>query len=238
MRQVPHYTIIGDGRMARHFSHYLQLLGIPFLQWSRRLVPQKNKLSRILEQSDRILLLISDSAIESFIKENIDYENKTLIHFSGALVTPLAFGAHPLMSFSNELYQLEDYQKIPFIIEEKGKNLSDLLPGLPNPYFFITAEKKALYHAYCVMSGNFTSILWKKFFNELQDTFQLPKDVAYPYMESIFQNLRNNPNSALTGPLARNDQQTIKANLEALINDSFQKIYQAFVDIHFQEKNT
>lgn len=236
MRQVPLYTIIGDGRMARHFSHYLQLLGIPFLQWSRRLDPQKNKLSQIIAQSDRILILIKDSVIESFVKENPELENKIRIHFSGALVTPLAYGAHPLMSFSEQLYELEDYQKIPFILEESDKKFSDLFPHLNNPHFYIAANKKARYHAYCVMSGNFTSLLWNSFFKELENNFQLPKEVAFPYMESIFKNLKENPGNALTGPLVRKDQKTIKANLEALIEDPFQKIYQTFVEVYSQEK--
>ncbi len=34
MRQVPNYLIIGSGRIARHFSYYLQLLQLPYRQWS------------------------------------------------------------------------------------------------------------------------------------------------------------------------------------------------------------
>lgn len=236
MRQVPLYTIIGDGRIARHFSHYLQLLGMPFLQWSRRLDPQKNKLPKIIAQSDRILILIKDAAIESFIKENPQFQNKICIHFSGALVTPLAYSAHPLLSFSEQLYELEDYQKIPFILEKSDKKFPDLFPHLNNPHFYISENQKALYHAYCVMSGNFTSLLWNRFFKELENRFHLPKEIGFPYMESIFQNLRINADKALTGPLVREDQKTIKANWHALQGDPFQKIYQAFVEVYAQEK--
>ncbi len=35
MRQVPQYLIISSGCMARHFSYYLQLLQLPYRQWSR-----------------------------------------------------------------------------------------------------------------------------------------------------------------------------------------------------------
>jgi hypothetical protein len=38
-----------------------------------------------------------------------------LIHFSGALVTPLATGMHPLMTFTKGFYELADYQKMAFV---------------------------------------------------------------------------------------------------------------------------
>ena len=41
MRQVPAFDtgplgIVGDGRVARHFLHYLNLLGLSVCAWSRR----------------------------------------------------------------------------------------------------------------------------------------------------------------------------------------------------------
>jgi phosphoglycerate dehydrogenase-like enzyme len=36
MRQVPEFGIVGSGRVARHFQHYFNLLGISVRAWSRR----------------------------------------------------------------------------------------------------------------------------------------------------------------------------------------------------------
>ena len=36
MRQVPHYCLIGDGRVATHFHLYFRSLKLPFNTWSRR----------------------------------------------------------------------------------------------------------------------------------------------------------------------------------------------------------
>ncbi len=232
MGQVPEYAIIGAGRMARHFCHYLHLLNIPYRQWSRKADPAHVKLEEVIDGCKSILILINDGAIESFINAHPFLKKKVLVHFSGSLNTSLANGAHPLMTFNDKLYSLDTYQKIPFVIEKTDTAINELLPGLANPSFVIPRELKAFYHAMCVLSGNFTAILWQKFFTELETTFNIPKEMAHPYLEQIVLNLQNNPQSALTGPLSRNDLVTINANLQALAKDPFQKVYQAFWDIY------
>lgn len=236
MRQVPNYGIIGDGKMARHFCHYLSLLKISYQQWSRTADPNYQHFENFIQHCNPILILISDAAIEDFIVNHPNLKTKTLIHFSGRLVSGLAYGAHPLMTFSHSFYPLTTYQKIPFILENKAPPFSELLPGLNNPAFAINPELKAFYHALCVLSGNFTVLLWQKFFKELTTTFQIPKSMIYPYLEQTLLNLQENDQHALTGPLARGDQATIQANLQALKNDPFQKIYQAFLETFLAEK--
>lgn len=236
MRQVPHYLIIGSGCVAQHFSHYFNLLNLSFQQWSRKTDPQLKELPSLIKQCNRILILISDSAIESFIQNHSELQNKTLIHFSGCLTTTLAHSAHPLMTFNAEPYSLEIYQKIPFILEEEGPRFTELFPDMLNSHFYIPRQLKPLYHAYCVMSNNFTTLLWQHFFSELQHTFKLPKETAFLYLEQTLKNNLHNSDRALTGPLVRGDEKTIKANLQSLTNDPFQTIYQAFVDVYQQQR--
>lgn len=231
MRQVPEYAIIGAGRMARHFRQYLHLLNIPYQQWSRKVDPAHTQLEAIIDRCNPIVILIQDGAIESFISTHPFLLDKTLVHFSGSLHTELAHSAHPLMTFSSELYSLDAYQKIPFVIENNRLSMNDLLPGLNNPSFKISSELKAFYHAMCVIGGNFTAILWQKFFTELETVFKIPKEAAYPYLNQVCVNLQKNLAEALTGPLVRKDEITIKANLQALENDPFQKVYQAFLGV-------
>ena len=173
-------------------------------------------------------MLISDHAIEPFIEKHPFIQDKTLIHCSGCLQTPLAFSAHPLSTFGYHLYTLETYKKIAFITETKQPPLTQLLPGLPNASYPVDPHAKPFYHALCVLSGNFTTLLWQKMFNELEATFSIPKQAAYPYLQQITKNLIDNPDSALTGPLARGDHKTIAQNLKALEDDPFQAVYLAF----------
>jgi predicted short-subunit dehydrogenase-like oxidoreductase (DUF2520 family) len=225
MRQVPRYLIVGNGRVARHFCHYLSLLDIQYSQWHR---PQSiGQLAKEAATATHILVLIMDSAIEPFIASHLAKTPAVKIHFSGALVTGLAHGAHPLMTFGKNLYTLEKYRSIPFIADTK----ENLLPGLPNQQFFLPPDKKALYHAYCVLAGNFSCLLWQKFFNGLGE-LNLPPEAGQPYLRQQTENLLEDYKSALTGPLVRGDQLTIDRNLLALENDPFQQVYKSFVEAY------
>jgi predicted short-subunit dehydrogenase-like oxidoreductase (DUF2520 family) len=229
MRQVPHYIIIGNGRMAYHCSEYFKLLNISFDQWHRAL--PFSRLDILLTKATHVLLLIGDDAIERFIGEHLFSKQKILIHFSGRLIAKNAFSAHPLMTFGPDLYSLQDYQRIPFIIEDHGPTFSELFPALSNPHFAIPPAQKPYYHALCVMANNFSTMLWQKFFDDMQEQFQISKSALLPYLEVTFNNLARNHQNALTGPLVRGDQETIDANLKALADGPFLKIYQAFVDV-------
>ncbi|HSW71212.1 MAG TPA: DUF2520 domain-containing protein [Gammaproteobacteria bacterium] len=230
MRQVPPYLVIGSGRVARHFQCYLSYLGLPFKLWSRQSSIQD--LVALSETCSPLLLLISDQAIAKFVDTHPFLKKKKLVHFSGCLSLPDIPSAHPLMCFTSEIYTLQTYQAIPFIISESGPDFSELLPGLSNQAYRISEHLRPYYHALCVLGGNFTALLWQKCFKEFENRFQLPRQILHPYLQQAMQNLLSDSEQALTGPLVRHDQTTLEANLQALKNDAFQKVYQAFVEAY------
>jgi 2-dehydropantoate 2-reductase len=236
MRQVP-YLIIGSGRMAKHMQCYLDLLHIPYRAWSRQ-YNTPEELKTLSLHSDIILLLIKDSAITYFIEQHSFLKDKKLVHFSGNLLLPGVWGAHPLMTFMPSLYDLECYRKMPFILQENSPELSDLLPGLNNPYYKIPNKMRSYYHAMCVIGGNFTTLIWQKFFDELEQRLGLPKEAAYPYLQQIASNLMHHAEYALTGPLIRGDKLTIANHLQALSEDEFKNVYQAFVEMYENKMRT
>lgn len=231
----PSYLLIGYGRLGRHLEAYFKLENIPLKIWTCRQQNVPNSLGfgdlrrEQIEGFSHVLLAIHDSAIEPFIREHEFLSEKTLIHFSGSLSTPLAESAHPLMTFSEQLYDLETYRKIPFVLEKGRRHFEELFPALKNPHYAIPQEQKTLYHALCVMSGNFTTILWEKFFKELEQTFRLPRELVYPYLAQIALNLQKGEASVLTGPLVRGDHTTIDRHLNVLGQDPFKEVYQSFV---------
>ena len=237
MRQVPAHNatplgIVGSGRVARHFHHYFTLLGLPVCAWSRRggtLSPPD-----ALASCRTVLLLIRDAAIVPFVDAWPPLQEKRLVHCSGSLVTPLAEVAHPLMTFGPELYDVTEYQAIPFVLDTGGTPFSELLPGLPNPTFAIPVAERPYYHALCVMAGNFSTILWVRLFDELQRRFGIPASAAHPYLARVAANVMADAGRALTGPLARGDAQAIAANLTALEEDPFHEIYSAFAKVYDQ----
>ena len=224
------YLIIGSGRVARHFQNYFELSALPFKTWNRR--EGEAILAERAARSTHALILISDGAIESFMSQHCDVlANLTCVHFSGSLSLREIPSAHPLMSFAESLYDLKTYESIPFVFERGRGHAGDLLPGLKNPSFSIASESKSLYHALCVLSGNYTVLLWEKVFADFSNKLQLPKEALLPYLFQIAQNLAAAPSgkSVLTGPLLRGDQPTIERHLNELKNDPYAEVYRAFV---------
>jgi predicted short-subunit dehydrogenase-like oxidoreductase (DUF2520 family) len=237
------YAIVGGGRLARHFSEYFRLLEIPHTRWTRdrrspfntsRLPGAEQRLKETVYNADRVLLLVKDSAIAALLKQYPFLHEKQLIHCSGSLGIPGVAGAHPLMTFTDSLYGLETYQQIPFMIDA-GPGFDQLFPGLPNPNFVIDTEDKSRYHAMCVMAGNFSQLLWKGISDRFEQQFELPTETLHPYLKQVTENFLQTPESALTGPLTRNDQQTITRNLTSLDGDPLQDLYAAFIRFYQQE---
>ncbi len=227
MRQVPQYLLIGNGRVSRHIQHYFTLLNLPFTVWQRS--EPHAALMQKLKDATHILILINDQQIENFITTHLSPTEALLIHFSGSLVSTKAHGAHPLMTFNDALYSFDHYQRIPFIIDHDSPSFENLLPGLPNVHMRLDKSLKAKYHALCVLSGNFSCLLWQKLFTNLEQEFGMPADIAQLYLQQQTQNLITNPKTALTGPLVRGDTLTIKKNLAALEGDPFKEVYESFV---------
>lgn len=231
-KSQPLYGIVGDGKVARHFAHYFTLKEIPFVSWSRKKTdPSGQTPSDALHSCTHVLLLIKDSAIEEWAQAHQELlSQKSVIHFSGALITPLAWGTHPLMSFGPELYALSDYERIPFICEaSETKDFKTEFPELSNEAYSIPAEQKPLYHSLCVLGGNLSVLLWQKAFHDFRSRLDLPEKVLHPYLRQITRNLVNDSQNALTGPIAREDIQTLRKNLDALGGDAYANVLRTFI---------
>ena len=218
------YGIVGDGRVARHFAHYFQLLGIPFRQWSRRSPGQT------LDDCPVILLLVADPAVEELAR---GYGDRVCVHFSGSLLSDTVHGMHPLMSFGRELYGLELYRRVPFVVEDPAL-FWRLFPKLENPCYGIRREDKARYHALCAMAGNFTGFLWAKLFQEFPASLGIPPEAAIPYLEQVCRNIAAapmRPESFLTGPIVRGDAAAVAKHLASLESDAYRAVYEAFARI-------
>jgi len=230
MAKKSEYLIVGNGKLAKHIACYFSQKKIPFKQWSRsgKVGPEK-----LLRSSEKILLAISDTSIEPFINKWKPEagKGKIFIHFSGALSLPQAESAHPLMTFSNNLYSAEFYEQIPFVTEKGKLKFTILFPELKNPHFEIEPGKKPLYHALCSIGGNLPVILWQYFQKEMEKNFGLPKNALLPYLNKILENFSLEENS-LTGPLARGDFSTIEKHRLALNNSKILNVYNSFVDFY------
>ena len=227
------YLIIGSGKTATHFSRYFSLLGLSFTCWNRQ--DSITAFKAQLQHSTHIILAISDPAIEPFFNDNLQNYSGVSIHLSGSLNLPRVKACHPLMTFGATLYDLATYKSIPFVLD-RNEDLAALLPGLPNSFYTIDAKQRALYHALCVVGGNFTTLLW----SEMSKGFAsigLSAEIAKPYLKQVLENFLSVGVDSLTGPLARKDIQTVERNIEALSGSSsgLADIYTAFAKAYLPQ---
>lgn len=224
----PSYGLVGRGRVAAHVARYLSLEDLHFLTWHRgmEISPEES-----LASAEVILLLISDDSIEEFARAHPALGKGSMVHFSGSLVVDGLPSLHPLMTFGPELYDLETYRTIPFIEEEGGVGFREVFPTLPNPSWKLDPDLKPLYHALCVLSGNFSCLLWSKAIEEFEEQLGLPREVLKPYLEQTGHNTLENGRRALTGSLARGDRGTVERDLSALEGDPYAEVYRAFANL-------
>lgn len=221
----PTYGLVGRGSVATHMARYLEFEDRRVIRWHRGLGRSP---ALVLSDAEIVLLAISDDALEAFTAENPALGDRRLVHFSGSHVFDGIHGLHPLMTFGPELYDLEFYRSIPFVSERGGAGFQELFPGLGNPSWAVEPADKDLYHALCVLSGNFTTILWAKAMEDFESRLGLPGDALRPYLERIAANTLDLGREALTGSLARGDRSTIARDLEGLRGDPFAEVYRAF----------
>ncbi len=242
MRQVPydagspvHHLLIGNGRLARHLSHYFTLEGISFSKWIH--ARQCNhELAEIIRASEKpvthIWVLISDDAIPEIVEWiNALGVQAQILHASGAKVIKGARSVHPLMTFGTELYSLDSYQRIPFVVEPlyDGVSIEEILGGLKNAAVFLPPEKRTLYHSLVSASGNFPALLWVDVFERFEKDLSLPREILAPFLFQTLTNVIRSGERAVTGPLVRGDFSTIRAHEAALAGTPLGELYAAFL---------
>jgi predicted short-subunit dehydrogenase-like oxidoreductase (DUF2520 family) len=249
MRQVPHdagspahHLLIGNGRLSRHMSRYFTLLGLSFESWTkpREVGPSFLDFLQLSEKAPtHVWILVSDSAIAAVaesVRKYLPSEEVHLLHASGAKVVEGVRGAHPLMTFAGELYDLPTYQRIPFIVEDllDGAPVESLLGDIPNLAIYLAAAKRPLYHALVSVSGNFPSMLWSEVFRKFEEELSLPRALLAPFLFQSLTNVVRSGADAVTGPLVRGDSATVRAHQQALQGSSLGEVYPAFIEFYKQ----
>ncbi len=247
MRQVPHdagspahHLLIGNGRLARHLAHYFKLEGLPYTAWNRpREITEAffDVLDRASPAITHVWILVSDSAISSVAEPILNHyralgvNGPHLLHASGARIVPGLRSVHPVMTFGQEFYELGAYRRIPFVLEAQydGETEISILGGLTNPAVFLPPEKRALYHAFVSASGNFPSLLWAEIFERFENDLGLPREILAPFLFQSLTNVVRSGDQAITGPLIRGDQATIRAHQTALGSSPLGELYLAFI---------
>lgn len=203
-------------------------------------------LEELVKVSDTLFITTPDTVIGSvwdcIIKnKNMSVKNKIVCHFSGALSSDVftdsqSTGAgvcsvHPMLAFSDKLMSYRIPANTFFAVEGDETAVSDmksLFESLGNIVCRIDKSKKSLYHtAASVLSNELVALLDMGYSLLEQCGFSREEAVGATQnlvLGNVKSVLDNGCVNALTGPVERNDLQTVKKHVESL-NGEDRQIY-------------
>lgn len=197
-------------------------------------------LEELAKVSDTLFITTTDNIIGSVwdcIKNNMSVDckanNKIVCHFSGALSSDVftdsqSTGAsvcsiHPMLAFSDKLTSYRIPANTFFAVEGDETAVSamkSLFESLGNTVCRIDKSKKTLYHtAASVLSNELVALLDMGY--SLLEQCGFSRDEAVKATQNLVSGnvksvLENGCVNALTGPVERNDLQTVKKHIDSL----------------------
>ena len=190
----------------------------------------------IVEASDTLFLTVPDGKIREVYSEIIqtDIKDKCLVHLSGALSSEVfsgihergakGFSIHPICAVSDKLTGYRDLSKAYFTIEgNDAETFVELFCSLGNHVEVISAEHKVKYHAAAVFASNLMVGLYDFATGMLKDcglSQEFSKDALLPLFLGNAENIKEHGGvQALTGPVERADEATVRKHLETLTKE-------------------
>ncbi len=151
-------------------------------------------------------------------------------HLSGCLtadvlaplagLTKLLASCHPLASFTSASAGRRAFKDIPFALEGDPTALQRLIPVIESVYgryFFLAPGKKPLYHIACVLASNYFVGLASMVEEALKQAGIDSLEIMAPLYQSTLEHiLQQGPAQALTGPVVRNDVDTVRRHLQEI----------------------
>lgn len=194
-------------------------------------------LEKLVIMSDTLFITTPDNVIGSawdcIIKNNMSVQNKIVCHFSGALSSDVftdsqSTGAsvcsiHPMLAFSDKLTSYRIPANTFFALEGDETAVSamkSLFETLGNTVCVIDKSKKSLYHTAASVLSNELVALLDMGYSVLEqcgfsrdDAVKATQNLVLGNVKSV---LENGCVNALTGPVERNDLQTVKKHVDSL----------------------
>ncbi|MCZ7532308.1 MAG: DUF2520 domain-containing protein [Acidimicrobiia bacterium] len=189
-----------------------------------------------------LIIAVSDDAIGA-VASVLTTSARAVVHVSGAVpvdvLKPFAddgslIGSfHPLQTFPNALVGADRLAGAAVAVTAEGElnaTLFALAESLGCHPFAITDERKPLYHAAAAASANYT-LATLAVASELYIAAGVDPGVAQPLVRAVVDNaFELGPDAALTGPIARGDVATVKAQIAA-VRTAAPDMIDAFIDL-------
>lgn len=195
-------------------------------------------ISKLVRDCDTLFITTPDGQIKDtadIISKYISDEEKIIIHTSGALTSQIfsgmgshiyGYSVHPIYAVNSKTESYINFKDAFITIEGHEKYLDKLIKlfsDLGHSVKAISADNKVKYHGAAVFASNLVIGLYKTA-TELLTQCGFDSDEAEQALMPLFANNANNLSikgmrDALTGPVARNDVDTVRKHLSVLEND-------------------
>lgn len=189
-----------------------------------------------LTTPDRIILQVWEQL------KRLPLDNKIICHCSGALSSGSFSGIedthavccsiHPMLPFSNRFSSYKQLAHAFFTIEGQEpavQEVSELFTALGNTVCRIQGEYKPKYHAAASILSNQVAAVLDTGYRLLEECGFTREEARQASAELVRRNVENviraDCAKALTGPIERNDTETVKKHLKCL-NEEDRKMYQ------------
>ncbi len=198
---------------------------------------------KLFAVSDTIILSTPDGAVknvwDSVCKYNM--KDKIICHLSGSLSSDVfsgieQYGAyplsiHPMFAFSNKESVYQQLNQVSFTIEGHPYAVSiwkSILEALGNSVVEISKEVKSKYHAAASLLSNHVIAVLSTGYELLQECGFTEEEArifsAILVRDNVEHVIWQGSVEALTGPIERGDEATVKKHL-AVLNDTQKRIY-------------
>lgn len=200
-------------------------------------------LEKLVEDSDVLFLTVTDGQIENVWNQlkTSHIKNKIVCHCSGALSSKVfsgiaetnsfGYSIHPLFAVSNKYESYKELSNSYFTIEgnsEKIEMMRDIFVQMGNEVCIISNEDKVKYHGAATIASNLVAGLIGLSESLLKecgfDEESAHKALAPIIKGNISHIIDDGVVNALTGPIERNDVETVIKHL-AVMEDNDKEIY-------------
>lgn len=210
-------------------------------------------IERLVKDSDVLFLTVTDGMIKAVWNqiEDTDIRGKIICHTSGALSSEVfsdiskrggfGFSIHPLFAVSDKYHSYKELSGSYFTIEgskEKIEDMKTLFESFGNTVCIISKEDKVKYHGAAAISSNLVIGLIglsEQLLVECGFDKESAHNALVPIIKGNVEHIINDGyEKALTGPIERNDIETVKKHLAVLEGNSrtaYQTVSRQVLDI-------
>ena len=200
-------------------------------------------IDELIAASSIIFITVNDSQIQTVweLCKKSDLTNKILCHCSGAMTASAfsgieqtkayGYSVHLLFSFNDKYNSYKEISKAFFTVEGDENHIdyvTDIIKKLGNEYVVIDGTNKDKYHGAAVFVSNLVIGLFHSGKKLLMDCGFCDEQAQKALIPLFINNAANlscvGESSALTGPVDRNDLDTVKKNINCL-DDDYKDIY-------------